>query len=145
MIIENPVILIVDDSENDALLMRVGFKRAGFSQPLHFAIDGDDAIAYLQGAGDYADRARFPLPTVVLMDLNMPRKDGFETLQWIRGVPALRGLNVNILSASSRPEDIVRAYDLGANAYLLKPGTFDGLVEIARVLLLWLRTTQCAP
>lgn len=145
MIVENPVILVVDDSENDAFLMRVGFERAGFKQPLRFAVDGQDAIAYLEGEGRYANRIQFPLPTVVLMDLNMPRKDGFEALEWIRHHPTLKRLNVNMLSASSRPEDIVRAYDLGANSYLLKPGTLDGLVDIAKALLVWFKTSHCAP
>src|SRR5580704_5873189 len=110
MLIENPIVLLVDDSKNDALLMRIVFERAGFVQPPRFAVDGNDAIAYLRGDGRYGDRAQFPLPTVVLMDLNMPGKNGFETLAWIRGQPAFRRLRVYILSASNRPEDIERAY-----------------------------------
>ncbi|MET0261580.1 MAG: response regulator [Rariglobus sp.] len=145
MIIENPVILVVDDSENDAFLMRVGFQRAGFKDKLQFAVDGEDAIAYLQGQGRYGDRTEFPLPSVVLMDLNMPRKNGFEALEWIRLNPNFKRLNVNILSASSRPEDIARAYDLGANSYLLKAGNLDGLVMTAKALLLWFKTSHCAP
>jgi CheY-like chemotaxis protein len=137
--IEDPIVLLVDDSANDARLMRTVFERAGFVQPLRLAIDGDDAIAYLRGEGRYADRKQFPMPTTVLMDLNMPRKDGFEVLDWIRHQPALRRLRVNIMSASSRAEDIDRAYDLGANSYLVKPGNLDGLLEMARCLVAWLR------
>ena len=80
MMIEDPIVLLVDDSENDAILMRTVFERAGFVEPMRFAVDGDDAIAYLRGDGRYSDRKLFPLPTTVLLDLNMPRKDGFEVL-----------------------------------------------------------------
>ena len=145
MTIEDPIVLLVDDSENDALLMRTVFARAGFVQPMRFASDGDDAIAYLRGDGRYADRKEFPLPTTVLMDLNMPRKDSFEVLEWIRQQPALRRLRVYILSASSRAQDIERAYDLGANSYLVKPGNLDGLLHMAKCLVAWLRLSHFAP
>jgi CheY-like chemotaxis protein len=141
----DPIILLVDDSPNDVLLMRTVFQRAGFAQPLQFAVDGDDAIAYLRGDGRYGDRSRFPLPTMVLMDLNMPRKNGFEVLEWIRRQPALRRLRVYILSASSRPQDIDRAYDLGVNSYLVKPGSLDELMHLARSLCAWLKVSHFAP
>lgn len=145
MMIEDPIVLLVDDSDNDALLMRTVFKRAGFVQPLQFAHDGDDAIAYLSGEGRYYDRLMYPLPTTVLLDLNMPRKNGFEVLEWLRLQPALRRLRVYILSASSRPEDIARAYDLGANSYLVKPGNLDGLLHMAKCLCSWLKIGHFAP
>ncbi len=145
MMIEDPIVLLVDDSKNDAMLMRTVFERAGFVQPMRFAVDGDDAIAYLRGDGRYGDRKLFPLPTTVLLDLNMPRKNGFEVLDWIRHQPALRRLRVYILSASSRAQDIERAYDLGANSYLVKPGNLDGLLEMAKCLVAWLRISHFAP
>jgi len=145
MMIEDPVVLLVDDSINDALLMRTVFERAGFVQPLRFARDGDEAIAYLRGDGLYHDRKKFPLPTAVLLDLNMPRKDGFEVIDWIRQQPTLRRLRVYILSASSRPQDIERAYDLGANSYLVKPGNLDGLMTLAKCLVAWLKLNHFAP
>lgn len=141
----DPIILLVDDSPNDAMLMRTVFQRAGFMQPLQYAVDGDDAIAYLRGDGRYADRNRFPLPTTVLMDLNMPRKDGFEVLDWIRHQPTLRRLRVYILSASSRPQDIDRAYELGVNSYLVKPGRLDELIHLAKCLCAWLKVSHFAP
>ena len=144
MTITDPIVLIVDDSENDTLLMRTVFERAGFVQPLQFARDGVDAIAYLHGDGAYSDRTRFPLPTVMLLDLNMPRKNGFEVLEWIRQQPALKRLRVYIMSASSRPEDIRQAYDLGANSYLVKPGNLDGLMQLAKALVAWLRLSHFA-
>lgn len=142
---EDPIILVVDDSAHDALLMRTVFARAGLVQPLQFAHDGDEAIAYLQGDSPFADRAQFPLPTVMLLDLNMPRKNGFELLEWIRRQPALRRLPVIVLSASSQPEDIRRSYDLGASAYLVKPGNLDGLMHLARTLVAWLQLSHVAP
>jgi CheY-like chemotaxis protein len=145
MRIEDPIILIVDDSTNDVLLMRTVFRRIGLTRPLQFAVGGDDAIAYLQGDGRYRDRALFPLPTVVLMDLNMPGRNGFEILEWIRRQPALKRLRVYILSASSRPEDIARAYELGAGSYLVKPRNLDGLVRMAKCLVAWLKLSHFAP
>jgi CheY-like chemotaxis protein len=145
MKIEDPIVLLVDDSENDMLLMSTVFQRSGFVQPLQFARDGEDAIAYLRGDGRYADRHRYPLPTTVLLDLNMPRKNGFEVLEWLRQQPELRRLRVYILTASSRPQDIERAYDLGANSYLVKPGNLDGLMDLAKCLIAWLKLAHFAP
>ena len=145
MMIEDPIVLLVDDSKDDALLMRTVFERAGFVQPLRLVGDGDQAIAYLRGDGIHTDRVHSPLPTVVLLDLNMPRKNGFEVLSWIRQQPALKRLRVYILSASSRTEDIQRAYDLGANSYLVKPGNLTGLMHMAKTLVAWLKLSQFAP
>ena len=145
MIIEDPVILLVDDCENDVLLMCTVFERAGLGQPLRFARDGEQAVAYLSGEGVYGDRIKFPLPAAMLLDLNMPGKNGFEVLAWIRAQPGLKRLPVYVLSASSRPEDIRRAYDLGANSYLVKPGTLDGLMHLAKILVAWLKLSHFAP
>lgn len=140
----DPIVLVADDCENDALLMETVFRRAGWVQPLRFVRDGEQAIAYLEGAGGYADRTRHPLPSVLLLDLNMPRKNGFQVLAWIWEQPALRGLHVYVLSASSQPEDIRRAYELGAKSYLVKPGNLDGLTAMARTLLDWTSLSRLA-
>ncbi len=142
MLVEDPIVLLVDDSEDDATLMRIVFARAGFVAPLQLARNGEEVIAYLKGAGDYDDRTKFPLPTVVLLDLNMPRKNGFEVLAWIRQQPELRRLLVYILSASSQTDDIQRAYDLGASSYLVKPGTLDELTTLTQGLLAWLKLSH---
>src|SRR4051812_20485004 len=145
MMIEDPIVLLVDDSKNDATLMRAVFERAGVVEPLRSAQDGDEAMAYLRGDGPYGDRLQFPLPTALLLDLNMPGKNGFELLEWIREQPALKRLRVFILSASSRAEDIERAYDLGASSYLVKPRNLDGLMHLATSLITWLKLNHFAP
>jgi len=142
MLIEDPIVLLVDDSEDDALLVRRVFERAGFVAPLQVVHDGERAIAYLSGDGVFSDRAKFPLPTAVLLDLNMPRQNGFEVLAWIRQQPGLKQLCVYILSASSQTADIKRAYDLGANSYLVKPSTLDELTATAGCLLAWLKLSH---
>ena len=144
MIIDNPIILAVDDDDSAALLVSTVFERAGLVQPLQFARDGLEGIAYLSGEGIYSDRSLYPFPTAVLLDLNMPRKNGFEVLAWIRQQPALKHLHVYVLSASSQEEDIRRCYNLGANSYLVKPGNLDGLMHQARCLLAWLKLSQIA-
>jgi CheY-like chemotaxis protein len=144
MTTENPLVLVVDDSDTDGLLMRTVFERAGFVHPLRFVSDGEEATAYLAGSGVYGDRQRFPLPTVMLLDLNMPRKNGFEVLAWLRQQPSLRRLCVYILSSSSRDGDIQRSYDLGANSYLVKPTNLDGLMNLAQILAAWLKVSHFA-
>jgi CheY-like chemotaxis protein len=142
MTTKEPIVLLVDDSANDAQLMRIAFERAGFAHPLHHVFDGDEAIAYLQGTGRYTDRTQFPLPNVVLMDLNMPRKNGFEVLTWIRDQPVLCRLRVYILSASSREPDIDRSFELGASSYLVKPSTLDELLVMTKCLGGWLKLSH---
>lgn len=142
MLIEDPIILLVDDSEDDALLLRRVFERVGFSAPLQFVRDGEQMIDYLNGAGAYGDRTKFPLPTAVLLDLKMPRESGFDLLTWIRQQSEHKLLRVYILSASGQTDDIRQAYDLGANSYLVKPGTLDELTVMAGGLLAWLRLSH---
>ena len=144
MIIDNPTILLVEDDESSAMLMNTVFARVGFAPPLQFASDGVEAIAYLSGDGVYGDRTKYPLPTVMLLDLNMPRKNGFEVLEWIRQQPALKQLHVYVLSASSQAEDIRRCYNLGASTYLVKPSNLEGLMHQARSIIAWLKLSHFA-
>jgi CheY-like chemotaxis protein len=136
---EKQIFLLAEDSENDAFLMQTAFKKAALPNPLQIVSDGEEAIAYLEGLGRYRDREQFPLPIVVLLDLKMPRKTGFEVLEWIRRQPTLKRIIVIILTASNRRVDADRAYDLGANFYLTKPGKFDELVQMTQCLYEWLR------
>ena len=132
-------ILLVDDSENDTFLFRIASEQADLRNPLQEVHDGEQAIAYLKGAPPFQDRLQYPLPILMLLDLKMPKKSGFEVLSWLRAEPVLRRLPVFILSASLRQEDIERAFDLGASAFLVKPTTIDALAQMIRTLSAWLR------
>jgi CheY-like chemotaxis protein len=136
---ENQTILLVDDSENDLWLMRAAFKKAEFNSPLREVRNGEEAIAYLKGDGPYGNRSEFPLPTVMLLDLNMPMKNGFDVLTWVRTQTGLKRLSIVVLTASLRAEDIERAFDLGANSFLLKPSNLETLAAMIRCLRDWIR------
>lgn len=142
---EDPLVLLVDDLDNDGHLMRVVFQRAGYVQPLRFAPGGEEAIAYLRGDDGACNYKESGMPVAVLLDLNMPRVNGFQVLEWIRQQPGLRQLRVYILSASSRSEDIEHAYALGADSYFVKPSNLAELTHFAQSLLAWLRLSHFAP
>jgi len=135
-------ILLADDSENDLTLMRAGFKMAACSLPLQEVRNGEEAIAYLKGEGSYCDRNFFPLPTVMLLDLNMPKKNGFEVLTWVRTQPGLKRLAIIVLTASMRSEDVDRAFDLGATSFLVKPSDLDDLAAMIRCLCNWIQINR---
>jgi len=135
---ENQTILLVDDSENDICLVRAAFKMAELKNPIQEAHNGDEALAYLQGEEPFSDRKQFPLPAVMLLDLNMPMRNGFEVLEWLRSQPGLKRLTVFILTASLREEDVDRAFDLGANGFLVKPSSIADLAAIGRCLRDWI-------
>src|SRR5437762_13417618 len=110
-----PTILFAEDSENDALLIELGFEKAGFPFNLKFVEDGALALDYLTGKGRFADRARFPVPAAVVTDLKMPRMNGFELLAWIRGHEKWGNLPVIVVTGSDQAEDFHRAMKLGAS------------------------------
>lgn len=139
---EKPIILLVDDSENDRFLMRMAFKKAALDCALPEVCDGEEAIAYLKGESPFGDRDEFPLPTIIFLDLNMPMKNGFEVLKWLRDQPGLKRITVLVLTASMREEDAERAFDLGANWFLIKPPDLENLVAMIRTLRDWMRYTQ---
>ena len=128
------VILLAEDREDEVMLMRRAFTKANFLNPLHVVSNGEEAIAYLQGEGKYANRDEYPLPSLLLLDLKMPRKNGFEVLQWIREQPGLSALRVVVLTASDEIRDVNRAYQLGANSFLVKPVDFAHFVEVTQAL-----------
>src|SRR3954463_13604328 len=139
-----PVVLIVDDSENDLLLMRRAFKKAEFDLPYHSVAGGEQAIAYMCGEGEFHNREKHPLPTVMLLDLNMPGMSGFEVLRWVRGHPVFNRLCVIILSASMRKEDVETSFDLGANAFLVKPADLLELIDLMKKVRDWIHVDQFA-
>ena len=134
------VILLAEDDPNDVLLIQRALQRSHIANPLQVVRDGADAVAYLNGDLQYADRERYPLPVLLLMDLKMPRKSGLEVLEWLRQqTGGLRRLPVVVLTSSNQSLDINRAYDLGANSYLVKPAGFDSLLELVKNLeMYWL-------
>jgi CheY-like chemotaxis protein len=120
-------ILVAEDDLTDAYFFQRAFKRAGIPVTLHFVRDGKEVLGYLQGEGQFADRAAHPLPQLLLLDLKMPRLDGFEVLEWVRKQPEFNDLQLVIFSSSGEPKDINRAYGLGANWYLVKPHSMEEL------------------
>jgi CheY-like chemotaxis protein len=139
---EPQTILLVDDSEDNLFLMQAAFKMAKCDHPLQEAHNGEEAIAYLKGEGPYADRDKFPLPTVMLLDLNMPKKNGFDVLTWVRAQPGLKRLSIIVLTASARNDDVARAFDLGATSFLVKPISLDTLAAMLRCLCDWIQYSQ---
>ena len=127
-------ILHVDDDSNDALLFEHACRKAGLVLSLHGATDGDEALAYLRGAESFADRGRHPLPSLILLDLKMPRLSGFEVLAWIRRQEQFRRVPVVVLTSSNHDADVKRAYALGANSYLVKPVGFEALVDLVKAV-----------
>jgi CheY-like chemotaxis protein len=137
------VILVVEDDPNDLLLIQRAFGKVRILNPLQSVGNGDDAVAYLAGEGPYADREQHPFPVLVLLDLKLPRRSGLEVLQWIRAQAGLKRLPVVVLTSSKEATDVNRAYDLGANSYLVKPVGFDSLLELVKSLeVYWLILNQ---
>lgn len=140
---DEATILLVEDNSDDAELIAYAFRKVGITNPLFRLADGDAAVEYLGGTGKYADRLHYPLPALILLDLKLPKRSGFEVLAFVRGQKATRHTTVVVLSSSNQQADIERAYDLGANSYLIKPVNRDKLIELVRSLdAYWLKLNQ---
>lgn len=126
------VILVAEDDPNDILLFQRAVQKAGLATSLQIARNGEDAISYLKGDDVYADRSQHPLPRLIFTDLKMPRVNGFELLEWLKKHEVCRRVPMIVLSSSNDPKDVQKAYELGANCYLLKPRTFDELSALIR-------------
>jgi CheY-like chemotaxis protein len=114
-------ILLVDDNEDDLFALRRALKKAGITHPQQVLTDGQQAIDYLEGAGQFADRAQFPLPFFIFLDIKIPYRSGFDVLAWIREQPTLASVTVVVLTGSDEPKDNQLAFDLGAKSYVVKP------------------------
>src|SRR5207247_5068700 len=125
-------VLVAADDPGDVFLLQRAFTIAEIPTTLHFVRDGQEAIDYLDGKKRYADRQAFPLPDLMLLDLKMPKMNGFDVLNWVRQQPGLKRLLITVLTSSDQPQDINRAYDLGANSYLLKPHSSEHLCELVK-------------
>lgn len=139
-------ILIVEDNEDEQIFLKKAFALAEISNPVQIVSDGQEALEYLEGVGSYADRLAYPVPGIVLLDLKLPRISGFEILERLRRSRDLRSLIAIVMSSSNRTTDVQRAYELGANAYLVKPGSFDELLRFMKVFKsYWLEVNNAAP
>jgi len=135
-----PSVLIVEDNPDDLFILKRAFRLAGTPNPLNHVEHGQQAIDYLAGVCPFDDRGAYPLPSLVLLDLKLPIKNGLEVLAWIKQQASCRGIVVVILTSSSEDKDISQAYDLGANAFLVKPASAEKLTEIVRALdVFWLQ------
>ncbi len=130
----NFVPILVEDDRDQAFLLLRAFGMARMPGPFEVLRNGEEAVAYLSGKEPYQDRRRYPLPSLVILDLHMPKMDGFEVLEWIRKNPHLADLLVVVLSSSSADEDMERARQLGANLYLVKPVGLEGLLQSVRAI-----------
>ena len=127
----NPL-LIVDDRDDDRFLLELMLRRLGVSNPIVKLSSGEQAIAYLAGEQKFADRTRFPLPSVLFLDLKMPLVDGFDVLAWLQAQPARQKVPVIVLTSSNQERDIQQARQMGAHEYRVKPQQFEELVQIVR-------------
>lgn len=137
------IILLVEDSADDAQLIARAFERVGVQNPVRRLHNGEEAMTYLAGIGKYADRVQNPIPAVILLDLNLPKFNGYQLMVWLRTQPELKRIPVVVLTESQDAASINRAYDAGANSYLVKPGEPG---EISRVVELvrsyWLKLNE---
>jgi CheY-like chemotaxis protein len=130
MIAINRAILLAEDDENDVFFMRRALQKAEIEYPLQMVTDGQQAVDYLSGEGQFGDREQFPLPSIILLDLKMPFLDGFEVLSWIGSQPALKHIPVVVLTSSAEERDRRKAEELGAKAYFVKPPKPDTLKQM---------------
>jgi CheY-like chemotaxis protein len=139
-------ILIADDDPEDRMLAEDALKESRLANDIRFVEDGEELLEYLQARGRYAPPEHTPRPGIILLDLNMPRKDGREALKELKSDPELRRIPVVVLTTSKAEEDIYRTYDLGVNSFITKPVTFDALVQIMRTLgQYWFEIVEIAP
>jgi CheY-like chemotaxis protein len=141
---QRQTILLVEDSPVDILLMQRAFRNQIFTNTsLQIVRDGDAAVFYLNGDGEYSDRERYPLPAIILLDLKLPRRSGHEVLGWLKQHPQLKRLPVVVLTSSRQTVDVNQAYDLGVNSYLVKPVGFSSLSDMMQSFgEYWLNQTE---
>jgi len=136
-------ILLIEDNSTDILLIERAFQHANVANPIRIVRDGDEAVDYLSGKGNYGDRTQYPLPSLILLDLKLPRRHGLEVLGWIKQQDLLKRIPVVILTASQEDIDVDRAYDLGVSSYLVKPVQLDALRKLVETInAYWLRINQ---
>jgi len=138
-LLNQPLVLVAEDREDDLFMLRRSFEQVGFDTPVQYVRDGEEAIAYLAGQGRFANREEYPLPTLLLLDLKMPRKNGFDVLEWIQQQPHLAELRTIVLTTSDDLLEVNRAYRLGAASFLTKPLNFTEFKDtVVAVYNYWL-------
>ena len=142
---ELSTVLLVEDDPDDAELIAHAFRKAGIGNPMIVVDDGEKAMDYFHGRSAYADRRRFPIPSLILLDLKLPRRSGFEIREAVRANEPTRRIPVVVLTSSNQEHDIRRAYDAGANSYLVKPIGRDALLTMVRSIdAFWIKLNQSA-
>jgi CheY-like chemotaxis protein len=130
-------ILIAEDDDNDVFLLRYALNKAGVTEGVQVASDGQQVIDHISGTGRYADREQYPMPQLLLLDIKLPLRPGLEVLEWIRARPELNSLVVIMFTASAQSQDVQRAYDLGANSFVVKPSDLQSRADVAAHLKGW--------
>jgi len=126
-------------------MIRKAFEKARIENPIYVVSDGEQALAYLEGRGEFADRDNYPLPDVIMLDLELARLDGFEVLRWVRAQPQFATLPIVVLTGSENAQDLERAYSMGVNSYLNKPGAFEDVLRLVREFAAeWLMPVELA-
>jgi CheY-like chemotaxis protein len=140
---ECPVILVAEDDEDYVILIKQVFMKAHIPNPIHVVWNGEEAISYLKGTGKYSNRDEYPLPDIFLLDLKMPRINGFEVLKWVRAQPSLSALRILVLTSSDEIRDVNEAYQLGANSFLVKPMDFEDFTNLSRLIAdFWFKASR---
>jgi CheY-like chemotaxis protein len=127
-------VLLVEDDANDVMLMRTALTRTGLNTQLEVVHDGEQALHYLQRSGEYANRRGHPYPSVIVIDLKMPRVNGLEVLRWLHDHPECPAIPTIVFSASRMDQDVQEAYRLGASSYFVKPTGFQELLELVKIM-----------
>lgn len=139
-------ILVADDDADDRMLIEDAFEESRLSNPLDFVEDGEQLLAFVRCEGPYADRKGQPLPGLIILDLNMPKMDGRTALSHLKADPELQRIPVIVLTTSQAEEDILKTYGLGVSSFISKPVTFDGLVEVVKVIgQYWIQIVALPP
>jgi len=141
-----PVVLVAEDRDEDLFMLDRAFQQLGFNTPVQYVRNGEETIAYLAGKGRFANRAEYPLPDLLLLDLKMPRQNGFEVLEWIQAQPTLSRLRTVVLTTSDDLTEITRAYQLGAASFITKPLNFvEFRNSIIAIYTYWLALNKSPP
>jgi|SRR6266850_5821350 len=132
--LDRATVLLAEDDSDDVLLTQIAFEKARLANPLQIVRDGEEAISYLDGKGKYSNRLLYPFPILLLLDLKMPKFNGFQVLAWLKAQPHLRALPVAVMTSSDQDPDVTRAYKLGADSYLIKPPNAEALLALVQRL-----------